>query len=67
MSQINFSAMTDQELKRYFLDHRDDKAALEAYLDRRTQRPKSVITTVDDPDFDVKIQASIEQQLSKDN
>lgn len=66
MSQINFAAMTDQELKRYFLDHRDDKAALEAYLDRRAQRPKSIITTVDDPDFDVKIQASIEQQLSKE-
>ncbi|PSB19256.1 hypothetical protein C7B65_11825 [Phormidesmis priestleyi ULC007] len=65
MSQIDYAAMTDQQLKQYFLEHRNDKAALQAYLDRRNQRSKVVITTIDDPDFDQKIQAAIEQQISK--
>ena len=65
MNQIDYEAMTDQQLKRYFLEHRNDEAALQAYLDRRNQRSKIVITTVDDPDFEQKIQAAIEQQISK--
>ena len=65
MNQIDYAAMTDQQLKQYFLEHRNDEAALQAYLDRRNQRSKVVITTVDDPDFDQKIQTAIEQQISK--
>ena len=65
MSQIDYAAMTDQQLKQYFLEHRSDEAALQAYLDRRSQRSKVVITTIDDPDFDQKIQAAIEQQIRK--
>lgn len=38
-----FDAMSDQELKRYFLDHRDDQEAFHIYLDRRHTRPKKVI------------------------
>lgn len=65
MSQIDYAAMSDQQLKQYFLEHRHDEAALQAYLDRRGQRPKVIIATLDDPDFDQKIQAAIEQQISK--
>lgn len=64
MSQINYAAMTDKELKEYLLNHRDDKNALTVYLERRHQRANSVITTVDDPDFDHKIQAIIRQQIN---
>ena len=59
MSQVNYAAMSDEELRRYFLRHREDKTALRAYLDRFGDRPRNVITTVDDPDFDTKIQAAI--------
>ncbi|MGV0029142.1 DUF6887 family protein [Phormidesmis priestleyi] len=31
MSQIDYAAMTKQQLKQYFLEHRDDQAALQAY------------------------------------
>jgi hypothetical protein len=65
MSQIDYAAMSDRQLRQYFLEHRHDQVALQAYLDRRNQRPKVVVTTADDPDFDQKIQAAIEQQLSK--
>jgi hypothetical protein len=63
MNQVDYAAMSDQELKRYFLTHREDKEALQAYLDRLSNRPREVITTVDDPDFDTKIQASILRQM----
>ncbi|WP_445637045.1 hypothetical protein NSTC745_02050 [Nostoc sp. DSM 114161] len=63
MSQVNFDSMSDAELKRYFLANRQDKAAFQAYLDRLNQRPKSIIASPDDPDFDEKIQAAIRQKL----
>jgi hypothetical protein len=63
MSQVNYAAMSDRDLKQYFLRHREDNIALQAYLDRLGDRPREIITTVDDPDFDEKIQASILRQL----
>ncbi|MDY7007081.1 MAG: hypothetical protein SWX82_24920 [Cyanobacteriota bacterium] len=66
MSQINYSAMTDKELRQYFIKHREDKIALQVYLERLSERPdKKVITTLDDPYFDNKIQAAIRKQINK--
>ncbi len=65
MNQINYAAMSDQDLKQYFLQHRDDKTALQAYLDRINEHPRQIITTVNDPDFDTKIQAAIRQQMQQ--
>ena len=65
MSSVNYALMSYQELRRYFLTHRDDNAAFQAYLARRRERSRSVITTVNDPDFDSKIQASIRQQIAE--
>lgn len=67
MSQINYTAMSDEELRRYFLRHREDKMALRAYLDRLRDCPRKIITTVDDPDFDTKIQAAILRQIQAAN
>ena len=63
MNQFNYAAMSDRELRQHFLRHREDKTALRAYLDRLSNRPRNVITTVDDPDFDAKIQAAVLQQM----
>ncbi len=63
MSQVNFDTMSDAELKRYFLANRQDQAAFEAYMDRVNQRPKKIIASPDDPDFDEKVQAAIRQKL----
>ena len=63
MSQINYAAMSDAELKQYFLKHRGDQAAFQAYLDRVNQRPRRIIASLDDPDFDQKVQAAIQQKL----
>ncbi|WP_019499838.1 DUF6887 family protein [Pseudanabaena sp. PCC 6802] len=63
MSQVDYAAMSDLELKRYFLNHRNDEDALQAYLERRRRRTSGIITKVGDPDFDAKIQAAILQKL----
>ncbi len=55
--------MSDAELKRYFLANRQDQVAFQAYLNRFSQRPKSLIASPSDPDFDTKIQAAIRQKL----
>jgi hypothetical protein len=65
MSQVDYTAMSYKELRWYFLKHREDKAAFEAYLARRRERSRPIITRVDDPDFDDKIQAAIRQQLAE--
>ncbi|OJJ22255.1 hypothetical protein BI308_19750 [Roseofilum reptotaenium AO1-A] len=54
---------SDDELKRYFLSNREDKMAFQAYLDRFNQRPKSLIASPNDPNFDAKIQSAIREKL----
>lgn len=63
MSRINYDAMSNTELKQYFLKHRGDRAAFQAYLDRINQRPLRIIASPGDPDFDEKVQAAIRQKL----
>lgn len=63
MSKVNYAAMSDRELRQYFLLHREDKTALRVYLNRLGDRPHNVIATVDDPDFDAKIQAAVLKQM----
>ena len=63
MSAVDYGAMSYDELRHYFLTHRTDKAALQAYLDRRRELAPPIITTIDDPDFDRKIEAAVSQQI----
>ncbi len=63
MSQVNYNVMSDAELKQYFLKHRGDQPAFQAYLDRINQRPLRIIASPSDPDFDEKVQTAIRQKL----
>ena len=63
MSEVNYETMSDKELRQHFLLHRQDKIAFRAYLDRLTDRKREIITTVDAPDFDEKIQAAVLQKM----
>lgn len=67
MKQINYETMTDAELKDYFLKHRNNQSALQAYLNRINQSQKEVIASPSDPNFDEKIQAAILNKLSNKN
>ncbi len=62
MSLVNYNAMSDAELKQYFLKHRGDEIAFQAYLDRINQRALRIIASAGDADFD-DIQAAIRQKL----
>ncbi len=53
MSQVNYVEMSDRELKQYFLQNRHDRDALEVYLDRVNQRPRNIIASPGDQDFDI--------------
>ncbi|MEG4405561.1 DUF6887 family protein [Microcoleus sp. MON2_D5] len=66
MSQVDYTAISEGELKRYFLKNREEKAALQAYLYRRKKRSNSIIIKVGDSDFDTKIGAAIRQQMKED-
>ena len=55
MSQVNYEQMSDSDLKQYFLSHRGDQEAMQAYLNRRSQRPCQVIASPSDLDFDEKV------------
>lgn len=63
MRNINYSTMSDQELREYFLANRDNQLALQAYLERKNNQPRKVITTVGDTDFDTKIERAIQEKL----
>lgn len=63
MSQTNYDAMSDAELKQYFLTHRGDQTTFQVYLDRINQRPHTIVASPNDPDFDEKVQAAIRQKL----
>ncbi|GEM_PF-311477 len=63
MSRVNYDAMSNAELREYFLKHRKDQAAFQAYLNRINQRPLRIIASLNDPDFDEKVQVAIRQKL----
>lgn len=63
MNSAKYSEMTDLELKQYFLTHRHEEEAFQAYLARYRSQPRALITKVGDPDFDLKIQAAIQQKI----
>jgi hypothetical protein len=64
MTKVNYTAMSDQELKQYFLIHRDDEEAFYVYMDRRSSRPQGMAIKLDDPDWEAKVIAIIQAQLN---
>ncbi|NJM44850.1 MAG: hypothetical protein HC860_00745 [Alkalinema sp. RU_4_3] len=66
MSELNYAAMSDAELKQLFRQGQNEDA-LQVYLDRLNQKPRHVIATADDPDFDEKIEAEIQRRLAMKN
>lgn len=66
MKQVNYVEMSDQELKHYLVKHRDDQAAFHAYLDRRQARSNKTSIELDDPEWQEKVVAVIQEQLNSD-
>ncbi|MBG1244225.1 DUF6887 family protein [Nostoc sp. NZL] len=66
MNQVNYTAMSDQELKSYLLTHKNDKEAFSAYMDRRKSRHRDAAIQLNDPAWEEKIIAVIQKQLGSD-
>jgi len=64
MTNSNYAAMTDTELRHYLLLHRDDQAAFYAYMDRRSQRDRLPGIPSDDPEWDEKVLTLMRSQLA---
>jgi hypothetical protein len=67
MSNINYAAMSDRELKQYILTYRDDLEAFYAYMDRRHSHPRKVTIKLDDPAWQEKIISAIGMHLNSAN
>ena len=63
MNQVNYTAMSNQELKSYLVTHKDDKEAFYAYMDRRKSRHRDAAIQLNDPAWEEKIIAVIQKQL----
>lgn len=63
MSRIHYDKVSDDKLKQYFLKHRGDQVAFQAYLDRINQCPLRILASPSDNNFDEKVQATIRQKL----
>ena len=63
MTNRDYDRMNDQELREYFLANKYDQSALQAYLARRNNQSREIITTVGDADFDLKIEKAIQAKL----
>lgn len=64
MSKINFNAMTLDEVKRYFLGHRDDQEAFYAYMDKLHGDNRLIVIDPTDPNSETHAQSAIQQKLS---
>ena len=65
MNSDNYAQMSDKQLKKYLVKNRNDKAALQIYLNRRHQNPNPVIATLNESDFEDKILTAIRDQMSE--
>ncbi len=65
MNPTDYTQMSDKQLKKHLTKNRNDKTALQVYLNRRHQYEKSIIATLDESDFEDKILTAIREQMSK--
>lgn len=60
MQQLDYTSMSDRDLKQYLLENKDNQQAFYAYLDRKLKEPKNILISVDElesltPDLQVKL------------
>jgi hypothetical protein len=63
MNQIDYAAMSAQELRQYWLTHKEDKQALDAYLARRSSSTRCNTFHPDDADFETRMMALVQRQV----
>lgn len=64
MNPVNYTQMSDKQLKKYLVKNRNDKAAIQVYLNRRHQHSNPIIATLNESNFEDKILTAIRDQMS---
>ena len=64
MNPVNYTQMSDKQLKKYLVKNRNDKAAIQVYLNRRHQHSNPIIATLNESNFEDKILTAIRDQIS---
>ncbi len=59
-----FETMTLDQVKAYFLEHRDDNEAFHAYMDKLHESGRAIVIEPNDPEWEAKAIAAIQQKLS---
>ncbi len=63
MSQIDYDAMTLDEAKRYFLEHRDDEQAFYAYMDKLSASGRAIVIDPTDPESEARAITQVQERL----
>jgi hypothetical protein len=63
MSQVDFAAMTLDEAKRYFLDHRNDREAFHAYMDKLQSSGRAIVIDPNKPESETAAIKQIQERL----
>jgi hypothetical protein len=63
MSQVDFAAMTLDEAKRYFLDHRDSQEAFHAYMDKLQVSGRAIVIDPTKLDSETAAIAQMQKRL----
>ncbi len=63
MSKINYSSMTLDEAKRYFLKHRDDQEAFYAYMDKLNASGRAIVIDPTDPESEARAITQVQERL----
>ncbi len=61
MTQINYDAMSLDELRQYVLNHREDNTAFHSYIDRSKATGRMIAIDPSDPQWEANLDRRIQQ------
>jgi hypothetical protein len=65
MNTIDYATLSDQELKQYILEHREDGQAFHAYVDRRKSRAHKATIQPGQADLQQQFQEMVQRQIQQ--
>lgn len=63
MSKVDYAAMSLDQAKRYFLEHRDDSEAFYAYMDKLHASGRAIVIDPNNPGSEATAIAQIQERL----
>ncbi len=66
MANVDYAEMSLDEVKRYFLDHRDHQQAFHAYMDKLNASGRAIMIDPTDPNSEAEAIAIVQEKLGID-